>query len=262
MNIIAVDDERDALEALKQAILSSASDVNVSCFSTAVEAIRYAQSHRVDVAFLDIQLREMDGLMLAKILKEIYAETNVIFVTGHSEYAPRAFSLHASGYVMKPVNPANVRMELAHLRNPVPFANTGIRIQCFGNFEVFVDGAPISFALSKSKETLAYLIDRRGAGVTKKEIATVVLDCDDYTRSIQSYTHKIIAEMFRALKAAQASGLVYHHRNLYAIDTNSCHCDFYQYLRGDAKAVNSYRGEYMLDYSWAEFTTAKLTVKT
>lgn len=46
-----------------------------------------------------------------------------------------------------------------------------------------------------------------------------------------------------------------------AIDIEKVSCDYYDYLRGNASAVNTYAGEYMSDYSWAEFTVAYLNKK-
>ena len=54
---------------------------------------------KCDVAYLDIQMREMNGVILARKLKEIYPKVNIVFVTGYSQYTNEAFHLHASGLV-------------------------------------------------------------------------------------------------------------------------------------------------------------------
>ncbi len=41
------------------------------------------------------------------------------------------------------------------------------------------------------------------------------------------------------------------------IDKTQIKCDAYEYEQGDLVAINSFRGEYLTNYSWAEFTTAK-----
>ena len=46
--------------------------------------------------------------------------------------------------------------------------------------------------------------------------------------------------------------------NSFAIDVNQVECDYYKFLHHDAAAVNSYQGEYMKQYSWAEMTTGAL----
>lgn len=261
MNIIAVDDEILSLKTLEQAILKVTEGNAISCFDSADEALEYAKDNIVDVAFLDIEMGEIDGLTLAKDLKEIHGATNIIFVTAYSTYMGKAFNIHVSGYILKPINPEDVRNELENLRHPIKHEYKGIRIKCFGNFEVFLDGKPVLFKRSKSKEALAYLVDRIGSAVSKKELAAVVLDKDDYNASVQSYAYTVITEMNLALKNVGAEDIVIKRRGFYYIDTSKISCDFYDYAKGGIEAVNSYQGEYMTNYSWAEFTTASLSNK-
>lgn len=259
MNMIAVDDERRCLNEIERTIYRAVPDSRVSCFRTAAEALAFARSRQVDVAFLDIRMREMNGLALAKKLKDIHGDTNIIFVTAYSDYCHDAIRLRASGYLLKPVEPEDVAAELGNLRNPPSLADTGIRIQCFGNFEVFVEGVPVTFKRSKSKEALAYLIDRKGAGVTKKELAAVLLEDTVYTHGTQSYMHIILNEMMKSLQEAGAESIISWKRNHYAVDTTCFACDYYDYEKGSASAINLYHGEYMANYSWGEFTAGLLT---
>lgn len=258
MNILAVDDEYHALERLKKAILQAVPDCKLAGFNNTDDALLYAVSHQIDVAFLDIRIDEMSGLQMAQKLKEIYGNTNIIFVTGYDEYMRHAFQMHASGYLEKSVTAEDVIAELEHLRNPVRTRREGVRLQTFGNFEVFVDDKLVLFHRPKAKEALAYLADRNGASVSKKEMAAVLWEDQSYTRSLQSHLYKLISDMTASLRAAGAGEVVIVHRGLYALDTTKVSCDYYDYNKGDAVAVNSYRGEYMTNYSWAEFTTGML----
>ena len=164
MKILAVDDEVFALENLRQAIKTALPDCELCCFSTPVEALRHAAEAVPDIAFLDISLSGMNGLALAKRLKDINGKTNIIFATGYSEYAVDAFSVQASDYLLKPVTRGAVVRAIEHLREPVAEkSGQRVRVQTFGNFEVFVGGRPLAFTRLKTKELLAYLINRRGA---------------------------------------------------------------------------------------------------
>ncbi len=259
MNIIAVDDEYAALWTLEKAIRQEAPQSSVACFENAGAALEYAAQTPVDVAFLDIELSAMNGLALAKHLKDIRGETNIIFVTGYRDYMSGAFAMHASGYVMKPVSPKRVAEELANLRSPVAPPGEGVRVQCFGNFEVFVNSAPVAFSRPKSKEILAYLVDRKGAFVGKKDLAAVLWEQEVYTHNMQSHLHVLLADMKHTLREAGAGDIVIHRRGQYAVDASRFVCDYYSYDKGDAAAVNSYHGEYMANYSWAEFTAGRLT---
>ncbi len=258
MRMIAVDDERPALQALERVLHSVVEDENVVCFESAQAAIAYARAHRVDIAFLDIEMGPISGLTLAKALKDIYPDTNIIFVTGHNSYYADAFGMHASGYLIKPIDSQKVQFELNSLRNPIKLLEHNVYIQCFGNFEIFVQGIPIHFHRAKAKEALAYLVDRQGASVSKKELASILWEDTPYTHSIQSHMYVLLMEMTRALKESGAAELLIRRRGQYAVDTTKVFCDYYEFERGNAAMVNRYHGEYMNDYSWAEFTAGAL----
>ena len=175
MRILAVDDEKDALEVLVAAISECEKDAEIKAFNSPTEALNYAAENPPDIAFLDIRMPTMSGLDLAKKLKAINVRVNIVFSTGYSEYASDAFSMHASGYIMKPVSVRLVRKELENLRNPVETPNSRIFVRTFGNFELFVDGETLHFSRKPAKELLAYLVDRKGSAVTRKELCSVLL---------------------------------------------------------------------------------------
>lgn len=84
-------------------------------------------------------MRGMTGVELAKKLKDAYPKINIIFVTGFDQYTGEAMKMHASGYIMKPVTAEKVKEEMENLRNPIePLSDKLLRVQCFGNFDVFI----------------------------------------------------------------------------------------------------------------------------
>ncbi|MEG0379241.1 MAG: two-component system response regulator, partial [Eubacterium sp.] len=74
-----------------------------------------------------------------------------------------------------------------------------IRVQTFGNFEIFVGGKAMKFKRSRSKEVLAYLIDRQGAGACTRELAAVIWGDEPYTRSRQKQMQVLIHELCKTL---------------------------------------------------------------
>lgn len=256
MNIIAVDDERRALNILERAIQSVAGDAVITGFTSAKEALKYAREQQVDIAFLDIKMMEMSGVLLAKCLKDIYGNTNIIFVTAYSQYMSDAFALRVSGYVQKPITPERVYEELNHLRNPILVPDMGIRVQCFGNFEVFVKGRPLRFLRGKTKELLAYLIVRRGAQCNNNEIIGVLWEDKANSSSLQSYFRQLVADLTKTLRVAGIPEMLIRHRGSMAVLPEKISCDLYDFC--DGKNVNLYKGEFMSQYSWAEFINAYL----
>ena len=131
-----------------------------------------------DVAFLDIEMPGMTGLELALQMKKTCPNLNIIFVTGYSSYALEAIEMHSSGYIMKPATKDKIKTELDNLRSPIEPTiekkERNIQVHCFGNFEILLDGKPVPFHRSKAKELLAYLVDRKGAGIERAELAAAL----------------------------------------------------------------------------------------
>ena len=260
MHILATDDEQSALNVLIGAIKDVVPSATIHGFRSPVDAIEFVKETKCEIAFLDIEMREMSGIVLARNLKEIYPKINIVFVTGYSQYANEAFELHASGYVYKPVTAHKIEIEMENLRNPVKWKDTGIYVNTFGDFDLMVNGETVSFGRAKSKEMLAYLVDKKGKAATRKELATVLLEREDYSRATQDYLSKIVKELVNVLERVGAERILKRGLNSYAVDTDAFSCDYYEYEKEDATPdeLNRFRGEYMKQYSWAEVTLAKL----
>ena len=67
--------------------------------------------------------------------------------------------------------------------------------------------------------------------------------------------------MIKVLREANASDIVIKKYNSLSVNTNAFQCDYYDFLNMDVNAINSYMGEYMINYSWSEFTTGMLEEK-
>lgn len=207
----------------------------------------------VDVAFLDIEMGGMNGLELAVRIKQLQPDAHIVFVTGYERYAVDAFRMHATGYLLKPVDEQSLRRELTFMYGPQVArpAVPHVRVQTFGGFEVFVDGRPVRFARAKSKELLAYLVDRRGAGVSAAQASAVLFDDDRDSGARKSYVRTIIAGMKAALRETGVEDMLVAGLNALAVAPDRFDCDYYRLLRGDPVAINEYRDDYLPDYDWA-----------
>ena len=265
MNILAVDNERPSLSILRGAILEAVPDAELRSFMLASEAVREVRENgfRPDVAFLDIEMPGMTGLELAKVIKITYPAANIVFVTGFSQYALDAMAQRSSGYVLKPATREKVLDELRNLRNPPQRTEPPkpFRVQCFGSFELFVNGEPVAFPRSKSKELLAYLVDRRGSACTSAEIAAALWPDDAYDRSRQKQLSVIRADLIKSLEQVGAASILFRGHDSLAVSPASFDCDYYMALSGDSVSINCFRGTYMEPYAWAEFTTGDLSRK-
>ena len=257
MRIIAVDDEKIALEALSGAIRAIVAEDEVVSFRYPEDAIEYAKENLCDIAFLDIEMVGMSGVELAEELKKYNNEINIVFCTGYGNYRDVAFDLHASGYLMKPITPEKVKRELENLRRPIS-EKKKLKVQTFGNFEVYIDGKPLNFKYRRTKELFAYLVDRVGAMCSVGEIIGILFE-DEGGR--EDYFQKLRRDLLSTLEEVGCENAIVHKRGMLGVVVTELQCDYYDYLNHKKDLATSYFGEYMSQYSFAEYTNAHLHSK-
>ena len=257
MRIIAVDDEKIALEALSCAIKAIVSEDEVVSFRYPEDAIEYAKENLCDIAFLDVEMVGMNGVELAEELKKLNSEINIVFCTGYGNYRDAAFDLHASGYLMKPITPEKIKRELENLRRPIS-EKKKLKVQTFGNFEVYINGKPMNFKYRRTKELFAYLVDRAGAMCSVGEIIGILFE-DESGR--EDYFQKLRRDLLSTLEDVGCANAIIHKRGMLGVVVTELQCDYYDYLNHKKDLATSYFGEYMSQYSFAEYTNAHLLSK-
>ena len=257
MIAIAVDDEALMLGALVAAVEASPDIRGVTKFSDCEEALDFVKSNQVDVAFLDINMRGMGGLALAEKILAERPECKIIFCTGYEEYAISAFKLHASGYLMKPISAEDVQAEIDNIKG-VRQREKLITVKCFGNFEVYAKDEKVLFKRSKTKELFAFLVDRKGARMTAKQICAVLFPDDMDDAKNAAYLRQLVMDLKNTLKTVGAENVLCHETPFYSLDTDLIKCDYLSHLE---TGKPEFYGEYMTQYSWAEATCAMLQFK-
>ena len=257
MIAIAVDDEALMLGALVAAVQASPDITEVAKFSDCEEALEFVNNHTTDIAFLDINMRGMGGLALAEKIIEIRPTCKIVFCTGYEEYAIPAFKLHASGYLMKPVSAEDVQGEIDNIKG-IRQKEKLLRVNCFGNFEVYVREEKLVFKRLKTKELFAFLVDRNGAGMTAKQICVTLFPDDTDDSKNAAYLRQLFLDLKNTLKSVGAEAVLCHETPCYRIDTSLIKCDYISYLE---TGKPEFHGEYMTQYSWAEDTCAMLMFK-
>ncbi len=104
---LVVDDVSDVTDMLS--VLMTHAGYDVTCASTAPEALGLAREHRFDMIISDIGMPEMNGYELAKALRSLpgYEQIPMVAVTGYSMFDDRSSSLTAgfNEHVTKPIDP-------------------------------------------------------------------------------------------------------------------------------------------------------------
>jgi two-component system LytT family response regulator len=115
LRIVIADDERPA-RAFLAAILRTFDDVEiVGEAANGAEAVEQIESKRPDLALLDLQMPQIDGLGVVRLLRKNRTPL-IAFVTAYDEYAVQAFELNAVDYVLKPVEASRLRQTITRAR--------------------------------------------------------------------------------------------------------------------------------------------------
>ena len=260
MKVICVDDEPLAVEYTLGQCALLPEITEASGFTDAGLALDWIKAHPADLAILDVNMPQIDGITLAARIKQARPETAVLFLTAYREYAFDAYAVHPAGYLLKPVSTERLAAELSYVcRNIRALPSAHIQIRTFGYFDVYVDEKPISFKLSKSKEILAYLVDKQGSGVTRAELFAAVWEDRPYDRKQQKQLDVYIRSLRETLREYGAAEIVEMEKGILRVKPDTFICDAYRFYSGDSDVINAYRGEYMSSYSWASMTEGILS---
>ncbi len=263
MRAICIDDEPLAVEyTLAQCAVLPEID-EAKGFTDAHSALDWLVHHSADLAILDINMPEIDGITLAARIKQASPRTTILFLTAYKEYAFDAYSVHPAGYLLKPVSLEKLAAEVRYVwREAHASSQAHILIKTFGFFDVYVDDEPISFRLAKAKEILAYLVDKQGSGVKRSELFAAVWEDGVYDRRMQKQLDVYIRSLRETLREYGAAEIMEMKKGVLRVKPDTFTCDAYLFFSGDSDVINSYRGEYMSSYSWANMTEAILSWRT
>lgn len=123
-NVIMVDDRKIILTGGLPILERVMPNATVVGFTRPSEAIEYARANQIALAFLDIEMGKTSGLDLCHTLLEINPHTNVVYLTAYSDYAMDAWGTGASGFMLKPITPEDVLLQLKNLRHPFSLGGT------------------------------------------------------------------------------------------------------------------------------------------
>ena len=100
LSCIIVDDEPLAVKLMESFVTKTPDLKLVGSFTDSVEAVSALQEEKPDLLFLDIQMPDMNGMELARIVPK---ETRVIFTTAFKEYAFESYEVSALDFLLKPI---------------------------------------------------------------------------------------------------------------------------------------------------------------
>lgn len=179
MRVILIDDERLAIANLRNMLLNYAHIKIIGIFMDAATALEQVSRLRPDVFFLDIHLQDMNGLAASRLFLEACPQAEIVFVTGYTQYAVKAFAHSAADYLVKPVQDARLKLTVDRLYRRLGTVGSALavteqsRLQCFGQVLYHRPGeSPVRlrWQTEKVKELFLYLLHHRGKMVSKSAL--------------------------------------------------------------------------------------------
>jgi YesN/AraC family two-component response regulator len=118
MTVVCVDDHPIMLNGLMNNVQQLLPDASIAAFANADKALGFAKENGCDILISEIEMCGVDGITLAKGVKKLNPQVNIIFLTvcDEKEHAGEVFKIKPSGYLLKPARKEQLELELNNLR--------------------------------------------------------------------------------------------------------------------------------------------------
>ena len=202
MIAICVDDEPILLDWLGKTVSASPDIEHIEKFTNELDAIDFAKQHPFDVAFLDIELHEMDGVAVAQRLREINPNCGIIFCTGYAGYAVKAISrVLVDGYLLKPIGADAVQREIDRLKARRSTGKTLLTVDLSGGVNIFDKaGDPIRFRRRKTEELFALLVRQNGESLSFRDLCELLWEDSKKDAYLREKNENYLAQLFTDLR--------------------------------------------------------------
>ncbi|MEQ8359533.1 MAG: LytTR family DNA-binding domain-containing protein [Cytophagales bacterium] len=192
MRIAVIDDEKAVRETISAILLHYQSDIAIEEAHSVITGVELIRSFNPQLIFLDVEMGDGTGFDLLTRLETINCP--VAFVTAHDHYAIKAFKFSAIDYILKPVDPKEIKLVLDKSISQ----RSGAQLQ-------------ISSAADKSKQEFDKIVLADSASVHLVDISSIVL-----CKAVGNYTQFFFIDK----KEMVISKTLKHY------DSLLCHSDF------------------------------------
>ena len=125
MNILICDDANEDALQLKSIIERIRKNAHISIFNNAQDTLAFiTEGNSPDICFLDILMPEIDGIILAREMKEKGYTGHIVFFTNTNDYAAESYKVKASSYLLKPPDKKEVENLISELENKLAISDT------------------------------------------------------------------------------------------------------------------------------------------
>ena len=278
MNVLLIDDEYLALHYLEK-LLTEVSDVNVvGTYTNPHEGLEAVLQKKPDLVFLDIEMPELNGIMIAERVQQLLPGTRIAFVTAFNEYAVKAFELHAIDYIVKPVQRERLASTFQRISKEIqPIAVPAIvpksAMVCTFQALSFVwegevpEEIPTRWRTSKVRGVFAFLLHHRGTIVRKDLLLELFWPEIDSERGFMQL-YSTVYQIRKTISSVDFNIVIVNHDSGYRLDMNGVKFEVDEWendvrdlpriteetFQQHRALLDVYRGDYLgdEDYLWAE----------
>ncbi len=245
VKIIAVDDEISALHVILNETIELG-EVDCRFFKDNVSMITaYIAANRVDAAFLDVNMPNINGLELAERLVAISPEIKLVFITGlaiDADDLSPSVRARTIGFLYKPYD----RAELLRYLDEIGGHVRTMTVKTFGSFDCFVDDKMVAFSSGKSKELFALLIAYNGKSLSMGDAISQIWPDHEVQKAKKLY-RDAVWRLRKTLRDVDFNCVTFNRANL-LLDKSNISCDVWEYIAGER---NDYGGEFLKSYEWS-----------
>jgi two-component SAPR family response regulator len=239
MKVLIIDDE-PVMGLVIERMLMPFDDIEVVAnLSDVTAAIAFVEQNEVDLAFVDIQIGDDSGLMLARTWREMNAKLDIVFVTSHRGFALDAYEIYPLDYIVKPVSRQRLIQTLDMARekrsnNLEELVSTiqpnRLSVQALGSMRVNGSAGEVKWMSRKSRELFAYLVMHKGRGVSRGQILDDVF-ANRSMKSAEAYLYTAIYQMRQALEPHGMKDIVMTAQEQYRLELERLDVDYIEFER-------------------------------
>lgn len=236
MKVIIVEDERPILELMKIFINRNKYLEVIGEFTDSREALDGILKLLPDVVFIDVEMPHINGMELARRVKNFEEDIQVVFVTAYEKYALQAFGVDAVNYILKPITEEDLNITVKRLlknynrKKNIRDQNRKNEIFCLGCFKVYGNSGNeiIKWSTSKVQELFAYFVCSRGNETDKWNL------CDMLWPSYppKNAEHNLYSTIYRlknVFKNAGINNIVCYRNGKYSMNFTGFRCDAWDF---------------------------------
>lgn len=248
---IVVEDEWYNIEEISRLIQNTGIIKVEKKYQNPLKALDEISDVCPQVAFIDIEMPEIDGITLAERLLEKNPEIIIVFITAFNQYAVQAFDLNALDYIMKPIKVERFNKMIQRLQREIkfkaPLVSNTLKIRCFDRLEVSIGGKEVKWQRAKAEELFAYLLMNNDKYVSKDIIIENLWSGYEFSKAV-AILQTAVCKIRNVLSKAKQEISIDYSGGKYCLTVKSLVCDYTEF----EKAINSYRSKDRATYSKVE----------